>query len=120
MMCTLVDWKVAQVERISPEDINELKRVGHDQSPCEIRFRIKIAVGPEQDVFFVKNVVESIGFYLVTKQDFSARSNFELTPVSRESLGAYAVVSSLVGMTNVTTSAAILTGSRVAAVTLTI
>lgn len=118
-MCILVDFHV-QIQRFSPEYVNASKTVRHDQSPCEIRLRIKIAVGPEQDVFSVKNSVESICFYFVTKQDFSAWSDFELTPVSRESLGTCAVVSSLVGMTHVTTCAAILTGGRVAAVALTI
>ena len=118
-MCILADWKV-QVERFSLEHATESKSVGHDQGPCEIGLRTKIAVGLEQDVFFVKNAVESIGFYFVTQHDFSARSDFELTPVSGESLATFAVVSSLVGMTNVRTCAAILTGGRVAAVTLTI
>ena len=71
-MSILVDLHVLQVERFSYENAPVLKSVGHDQSPCEIRLRIKIAVGPEQDVFLVKNFVESIGFYFVTQQDFSA------------------------------------------------
>lgn len=71
-MCILVDLQVVQVEWFLTERASVLKRVGHDQSPCEIRLRTKIAVGREQDVLFVKNAVESIGFYLVTQQDFFA------------------------------------------------
>ena len=68
----MVDWHVVQVERFVLELVVVLQRVRLDQSPCEIKLGTKVTVDAEQDVLFVKNGVEIIGFCFVTQQDFSA------------------------------------------------
>ena len=104
----LIGVHVVRVEWSIPERAIVVQRVGLDQSPYETRFGTKVAVDWEWDIFFVNNVVCSIGSDVVYHHDFFTRSR-QLTSVSREARRTWAGESSFGRIADLIAGAAILT-----------